>query len=80
MSKSPERIALEKQGWTFRSVQEKAKIIEMTEEYEEIGFAVKTLPWSDGDCGECTTCFEDNRDNYKSLFTRPVGSKPDSQE
>ncbi len=62
------------------------RLSEMKELYESIGFEVllEPLPTEEelsrqGGCadGECRACFEEGRENYRVIFTRPrEGSTP----
>jgi hypothetical protein len=61
-------------GWIRRSVLDNKRVEETVEMYESIGFEVQVkeldpelLPEKD-----CKTCFMDNPENYKIIYTRKV--------
>ena len=61
-------------GWIRRSVLDNKRVEETVEMYESIGFEVQVkdfnpelLPEKD-----CKTCFTDNPDNFKIIYTRKI--------
>ena len=61
-------------GWIRRSVLDNKRVKETVEMYESIGFEVQVkefdpelLPEKD-----CKTCFTDNPENYKIIYTRKI--------
>lgn len=71
MAQPSSREELEREGWTMRTVQNEPRLSELIEMYEEIGFEVKILPLSREDCGTCSVCFDNNKNQFKTIYTRP---------
>lgn len=61
---------LKAKGWVEQFTASGPRVEEAIENYEELGFEVKTVPVKDLDCGGCTVCFEDENDKTVMIFTR----------
>jgi hypothetical protein len=62
------------QGWTRQFITDEPRLSEAVEMYEEMGLEVlleKVV--IDPDSETCQICFEQDRDRYKTIWTRPKG-------
>jgi len=82
MQDSFRKEMLEKKGWEMRFIACEPRLSEAVEAYKEAGFEVRIedLPMVP-ECtacmlkenhDECKACFEDTKEMYKVIFTRPL--------
>ena len=57
-------------GWTPRFVASGPRLTEAIELYRTLGYDVKTIPFGELGCGECTLCIEDGDESTVMIFTR----------
>lgn len=60
-------------GWTQQFTSSGARLLEAVENYEELGFEVKTVLVKQLDLEGCTVCFDDASDETVMIFTRRPG-------
>ncbi len=60
---------LKKEGWEKRFTMEESRLLEMAEQYRELGFEVLIEP-VDLSSEECLSCLAANPKRYKTLYTR----------
>ena len=58
------------EGWTPRFVASGPRLTEAIELYRTLGYEVKTVPFGELGCGECTLCIEDGDESTVMIFTR----------
>ena len=61
---------LKANGWNPQFTASGPRLDEAIENYEMLGFEVKTVPVLELDCGDCSVCFEDENDKTVMIFTR----------
>ena len=67
---------LEGQGWTRQFIADEPRLSEAVELYESLGYEVHLEPATPEEMGEeCSVCFEDMPDRYKTIYTRPKRGK-----
>ena len=61
-------------GWIRRNVLDNKRVKETVEMYESIGFEVQVKDFNPGLLPEkdCKSCFTDNPENYKIIYTRKI--------
>lgn len=64
---------LKAEGWIEQFTASGQRLQEAVENYEELGFEVKTIPVKELDLGGCTECFDDPNDRTMMIFTRRLG-------
>ena len=76
MSDVVDKLAAE--GWAKQFTASGERLAEALENYRQLGFEVKTVPFKELGCGDCTICFDDENDRSVMIFTRKTGaSEPD---
>lgn len=60
---------LKKEGWEKRFTMEESRLLEMAEQYRELGFEVLIEP-VDLSSEVCVSCIALNPKRYKTLYTR----------
>ncbi|MFH1700924.1 MAG: hypothetical protein ABIE07_10085 [Candidatus Zixiibacteriota bacterium] len=68
-----DNISIEKlkaDGWNPQFTASGPRLAEALENYEMLGFEIKTVAVRDLDCGGCNVCFEDKNDKTVMIFTR----------
>jgi hypothetical protein len=72
---------LEREGWTRRFLACEPRLSESVELYRSLGYEVHLEPLPENpdpaDCGECRICFEQDRDRYRTIYTRGPDGKGD---
>ena len=63
-----EKLKLE--GWIQQFTASGSRLQEAIENYEMLGFEVKTVPVGELDQNGCNVCFEDENDATVMIFTR----------
>jgi hypothetical protein len=71
--KSGIRKKLKAEGWIEQFTASGPRLEEAVENYEMLGFEVKTVPVKDLDLEGCTECFDDPSDRTMMIFTRKAG-------
>ncbi len=61
---------LKSEGWVQQFTASGSRLQEAVENYQLIGFEVKTVPVKDLELIGCTVCFDDNNDKTVMIFTR----------
>jgi hypothetical protein len=61
---------LKADGWIEQFTSSGARLEEAVENYEMLGFEVKTVPVKDLGQDGCTVCFDDENDQTMMIFTR----------
>lgn len=61
---------LKAEGWTEQFTASGPRLQEAVENYEALGFEVKTVPVRELELGGCTECFDDPHDQTMMIFTR----------
>lgn len=61
---------LKSEGWVQQFTASGPRLQEAIENYEMLGFEVKTVPVRELDQNGCTVCFEDENDATMMIFTR----------
>ncbi len=68
-----ERLA--RDGWVKKFTCDASRVEEFIEIYDSIGFEVRVEPVSENDPDlTCQACFVGNREDYKTIYTRPKTS------
>lgn len=62
---------LKKQGWEKRFTIDEPRLLDIVEQYKELGFEVLLEP-VDTSSEECTTCITPFHDRYKTIYTRRI--------
>jgi hypothetical protein len=65
---------LKSEGWVQQFTASGPRLQEAIENYEMLGFEVKTVPVTELDQSGCTVCFEDENDATVMIFTRKKSS------
>jgi len=63
---------LKSEGWVQQFTASGPRLQEAIENYETLGFEVKTVPVTELDQNGCTACFEDENDATMMIFTRKI--------
>ena len=67
---------LKKEGWQKQFTSEEPRLSEAKELYESLGLEVHLEPATPEEIGpECSICFEDMPDRYKTIYTRQKKEK-----
>ena len=70
------RDKLKAEGWIEQFTASGPRLEEAIENYEMLGFEVKTVPVKDLDLDGCTECFDDPTDMTMMIFTRKSKTGP----
>ena len=66
---------LTSEGWVQQFTASGPRLQEAIENYEMLGFEVKTVPVSELGLNGCTVCFDDKNDATVMIFTRKPSDK-----
>lgn len=61
---------LESAGWVHQFTTSGPRLREAIENYQMLGYEVKTVPFKELGLEDCTVCFEDENDATVMIFTR----------
>jgi len=61
---------LKAEGWVQQFTASGPRLQEAIENYEMLGFEVKTVPVKEDIESDCTVCFDDENDDTMMIFTR----------
>jgi len=65
---------LESEGWIQQFTASGARLQEAIENYQMLGFEVKTVPVKELGQNGCTVCFDDEHDKTMMIFTRKTSA------
>jgi hypothetical protein len=67
----PREEELKNEGWEKQFTYDEPRLSEAKELYESLGYEVLLEPATKEEIsGDCTVCFEEDMDKYKTLYTR----------
>ena len=61
---------LTSEGWEKRAIYDDPRLMEIVEQYEEIGFEVHLEPIRTENKDGCIDCIQQNPDRFKIIYTR----------
>ena len=65
---------LKSEGWIQQFTASGPRLQEAIENYEMLGFEVKTVPVKEVIQSDCTVCFDDESDDTVMIFTRKTSA------
>ncbi len=69
--KESEEERLNREGWVRNFSAKEPRLSEFSELYESLGFEVRLEPLRPDEIeGDCKVCFEDELEDYRTIYTR----------